>query len=88
MAESPQEMRKRVSMLSPFPDLPKLKQAMLLRGWMTPDLAREAGIAQSTAYRVLAGGGVTTPVIEAISKAIMDHPPQSATAAFLGEAAS
>lgn len=76
-------------MRSRFPDLPKLRQAMVLRGWTAVDLAREAAIAKATAYRVLAGAEITTPVIEAVSRAIVDHPPQSATAAFLrSEAAS
>jgi predicted transcriptional regulator len=72
----------------PFPDIPKLEQAMVLRGWDRALLAEKSGLPLSVVYRVLAGKSVMHETIEAVSKALIDNPPDTAVAEFLAESAS
>lgn len=58
---------------------------MALRSWTVEDLANHAGISIGSAFRVVAGVVVRPDTIEAVAKAIIDNPPESAIAAFLDE---
>lgn len=69
----------------PFPNLAKLLEGMTLRGWSVEELAERARISITTAHHVVNGHRVSLETIERVSRALLDNPPETATAAFLAE---
>lgn len=68
-----------------FPDLPLLHREMAKRGWDRSRLAAAAGISLPAACRAVDGGRVQPETIEAVSRALVAHPPDSATATLLAK---
>lgn len=54
----------------------RLRRALIVRGWTPDDLAREAGISRTTAYKALAGAGVRDKVAFKIILAIQQSEPR------------
>ena len=73
----------------PFPNVARLQEALAVRGWTREELAQHAGVHVTVAYKAVAGKPVAIASIEAISRAINEHQPDTAAATFLsGEGAA
>ena len=54
----------------------RLRRALIVRGWSPHDLAREAGISRTTAYKALSGTGVLDKMAYKIVLAIQQSEPR------------
>lgn len=61
----------------------RIKLSMTRRNWRYGDLAKAAGVGDSSVHRLLRGERIRPSTVEKICQALIDNPPDTAISKFL-----